>query len=102
MGTVTFVILASLAGVAGCSSAASTVTMPPEGHHLPSVLGPLQAVYDEDYEDYAHFFEEHASKDELIRLFDIPDISIRYFERQPDFYRACDGHFGVFADNRVR
>jgi hypothetical protein len=42
MGTVTFVILASLAGVAGCSSAASTVTMPPEGHRLPTVLGPLQ------------------------------------------------------------
>lgn len=51
----------------------------------------LQAVYDEDYEDFARFFDKHASKGALIRVFDLADVSIRYFERQPEFYRALIG-----------
>lgn len=51
----------------------------------------LQAIYDEDYLAYSRYFEGRASKDPLIRIFDIADISIEYFERQPDFYRALLG-----------
>lgn len=48
----------------------------------------LQAIYDEDYAIFTRQFEAQASDDALIRLFDIADFSIDYFERQPDFYRA--------------
>ena len=51
----------------------------------------LQAIYDEDFLAYGRYFNERASKDPLIRIFDIADISIEYFERQPDFYRALLG-----------
>jgi AcrR family transcriptional regulator len=51
----------------------------------------LQAIYDEDYVDYVRYFEERASTDALIRIFDLAHISIEYFELQPDFYRALFG-----------
>ena len=51
----------------------------------------LQAIYDEDYLAYGRYFEEHASKDPLIRIFNLADVSIQYFELQPDFYRALLG-----------
>jgi AcrR family transcriptional regulator len=51
----------------------------------------LQAIYDEDYDNFARYFDGHASSDPLNRIFDLADVSIEYFELQPDFYRALFG-----------
>ena len=64
----------------------------------------LQAIYDEDYENFARYFEAHASHDALVRIFDLADVSIAYFELQPDFYRALFGilqrHSGSEVDSK--
>jgi AcrR family transcriptional regulator len=64
----------------------------------------LQAIYDEDYEAFTRQFEAQASDDALLRLFDIADFSIDYFEQQPDFYRALfailQRHSGSEVDSR--
>jgi AcrR family transcriptional regulator len=51
----------------------------------------LQAVYDEDLEQFRTYYEQRRSGDALARLFDIMDVSITYFEREPEFYRALIG-----------
>ncbi len=56
----------------------------------------LQAIYDEDYDNFSSYFEGHASSDPLVRIFDLADVSIEYFEQQPDFYRAL---FGILQRN---
>jgi AcrR family transcriptional regulator len=48
----------------------------------------LQAVYDEDQQDFYRAFEAKASRDSLTRLFDMIDLSIEHWLRTPDFHKA--------------
>ena len=48
----------------------------------------LQAVYDEDQQDFYRDFEAKASKEPLTRLFDLIDLAILRWQRTPDFHRA--------------
>lgn len=48
----------------------------------------LQAVYDEDQEEFYRAFEQHASKEPLTRLFDMIDLAILHWQRTPEFHRA--------------
>ncbi len=48
----------------------------------------LQAVYDEDQEEFYRDFEVRASKEPLTRLFDLIDMSIAHWLRTPEFHKA--------------
>ncbi len=48
----------------------------------------LQAVYDEDQEEFYRAFERQASKEPLTRLFDMIDLAILHWQSTPDFHRA--------------
>jgi len=48
----------------------------------------LQAIYDEDQEEFYRDFEARASKEPLTRLFDMIDLAILHWQRTPEFHRA--------------
>lgn len=48
----------------------------------------LQAIYDEDQQEFYRGFEQQASKEPLTRLFDMIDLAILHWQRTPDFHRA--------------
>lgn len=48
----------------------------------------LQAVYDEDQEEFYRDFVAQASKEPLTRLFDMIDLSIGHWLRTPEFHKA--------------
>jgi AcrR family transcriptional regulator len=48
----------------------------------------LQAVYDEDQQEFYRDFEAQASKEPLTRLFDMIDLSIAHWLRTPEFHKA--------------
>jgi AcrR family transcriptional regulator len=48
----------------------------------------LQAVYDEDQQEFYGAFEAQASREPLTRLFDLIDLSIEHWLRTPDFHKA--------------
>jgi AcrR family transcriptional regulator len=48
----------------------------------------LKDLYEEDYQRLVAFFEEHASDDPLIRIFDLIDLSERYYLRRLKYYMA--------------
>lgn len=48
----------------------------------------LQAVYDEDQEEFFLTFEAQASKEPLTRLFDMIDLAILHWQRTPEFHKA--------------
>jgi AcrR family transcriptional regulator len=48
----------------------------------------LQAVYDEDQEEFYRDFEAQASNEPLARLFDLIDLSFGHWQRTPEFHKA--------------
>ena len=48
----------------------------------------LNDLYEEDYQRLVAHFEENGSDDALVRIFDMIDLSTRYYERRLKFYMA--------------
>jgi AcrR family transcriptional regulator len=48
----------------------------------------LRDLYEEDYQGLVAHFEAHGSDDALIRIFDLIELSTRYYERRLKFYMA--------------
>jgi AcrR family transcriptional regulator len=48
----------------------------------------LKDLYTEDYQQLVTFFEDHASDDALIRIFDLIDLSARYYLKRLNYHLA--------------
>ena len=48
----------------------------------------LKDIYGEEYRGLVAFFESRASKDPLVRLFDLIDLSTEYYSRRLPFYKT--------------
>lgn len=48
----------------------------------------LKDLYTDDYQQLVGFFEDHASNDALIRIFDLIDLSARYYLRRLNYHLA--------------